>query len=132
MPKILLIEDEPKQLKLRAALLQARGYQVAIASSGAVAVKLILEDYFDLVVTDYLMPAMTGIDLARQIKLITPSTPIIMLTGWGKALDCEQVRRQGVDYLLAKPCEAQQLLKVIEQALAAARKQWFNCALNAA
>jgi CheY-like chemotaxis protein len=66
-----------------AAMLEDLGHSVLVVSSGALALNLVRsETAIDLVVTDYAMPSMTGVELARQIQQIRPSLPIILATGY--------------------------------------------------
>src|SRR5262249_40773264 len=104
MARILIIDDEKQQLMLRAAILQSQGYEVEVAMNGEEAITLCIKHQFDLVITDWLMPTMTGLDITRQIKSNYPTTSIIMLTGWGNLISEESAHTQGIDYLLSKPC----------------------------
>jgi two-component system, cell cycle sensor histidine kinase and response regulator CckA len=117
MARILLIDDEKLQLMLRSVLLEEFGYEVTALHNGSEAIAAFLQKPFDLVITDWLMPNMTGLDIARQIKLHDPSIPIIMLTGWGKLLDENDERRRDIDLLLPKPCEAETLLTMVRSFL---------------
>src|SRR5207249_3857711 len=103
MSRILVIDDEKMQLMLRAALLEAIGHEVVAFQNGVEAVAAFQQEPFDLVITDWLMPSMTGLDIACQLKRFNPSVPIIMLTGLDKFLDERDPRRQDIDLVLPKP-----------------------------
>ncbi|MEW6730501.1 MAG: response regulator [Acidobacteriota bacterium] len=121
MARILMIDDEKTQLMLRATILRAHGYEVETAYSGAEAITLFAQQPFELVITDYMMPAMTGFDLARQLKNTAPSISIIMLTGWETFLSEDDSRRRDVDHILSKPCDTKTLIGLIESLVKSAR-----------
>jgi CheY-like chemotaxis protein len=73
---------------------------------------------FDLVIADQTMPSMTGIDFARQIRLIRPDLPIILTTGYIGQLKIEQLRPMGIRELLPKPPTIRTLGQVVHRVLA--------------
>ena len=80
---ILLVDDEELVRCGTADMLQNIGYDVIEASSGAEALRLLqAEAKIDLLVTDYLMPGMSGVDLARQVQSIRPAVPVLLITGY--------------------------------------------------
>ena len=117
MARILVIDDEKLQLMLRATLLEGAGYEVVALQNGEEAVAAFLEKPFDLVITDWLMPAITGLDIARELKSLDPSLPIILLTGLNMLLEERDPRRQNLDLILPKPCDAEVLIKAVERTL---------------
>ncbi len=78
---ILCVDDEETPRTLRKLVLQKQGYEVVTASSGKEALAILATRYFDLVLTDQMMPGMMGTDLARQVKLATPSMPVVIISG---------------------------------------------------
>ncbi|HEY4382833.1 MAG TPA: response regulator [Acidobacteriaceae bacterium] len=78
---ILCVDDEDIPRTLRALVLKKHGYEVVTAGSGREALEKIGLRHFDLVLTDQLMPSMTGTELTRQIKLILPDVPIVIVSG---------------------------------------------------
>lgn len=84
MATILCIDDEPSALQTRKLLLESEGHRVIGAGSGQEGLRLLASDNFDLVILDYWMSGMNGIDVARQIKAMRPDVPIIMLSGFGE------------------------------------------------
>ena len=79
--KILCIDDEPLGLSLRKALLEHAGYCVYAAGSGDEALRLFATESIDLVITDELLPGVTGSRLAMLMKLSHPEIPIVILSG---------------------------------------------------
>jgi two-component system, OmpR family, response regulator len=79
--RILVTDDEPEVREALRMMLDFDGHIVAEAASGQEALSLFGPDRFDLVMTDYAMPGMRGDELARNIKRLAPSQPILMVTG---------------------------------------------------
>lgn len=78
---ILCVDDEPNALVLRKLVLQKAGYEVITASSGRQALELAESLSIDLLLSDQLMPGMTGTQLAREIKAIAPHARIVLISG---------------------------------------------------
>jgi CheY-like chemotaxis protein len=77
---ILCVDDEENQLTVRKLVLEGAGYRVLTASSGQEALNLLDFHRIDLVLSDHLMPGLTGTELARQIKARSPKLPVILLS----------------------------------------------------
>lgn len=84
---VLCIDDEQTALQLRQNLLQQAGYKVLGAKSGALGIKTFKSEPVDAVVLDYWMADMNGLQVAREIRKINPSVPIIILSAYGELLD---------------------------------------------
>jgi len=78
---ILCVDDEQIPRTLRGLVLQKKGYEVVPAGSGKEALQILTTRHFDLVLTDQLMPGMVGTELTRQIKLVRPDMPVIIISG---------------------------------------------------
>ncbi len=118
MPKkILIVDDEPAQLRLAEQVLSANGYSVIKASTGAEAIRLTYENQPDLVILDVMMPGLDGWQTCRAIRE-TSDVPVIMLTG--KRNSEEDIVRGlecGADEYLAKPVGNRELLARVRAAL---------------
>jgi phosphoserine phosphatase RsbU/P len=117
MARILIVDDEKQQLMLRASIMRAHGFDVITAQSGMEAIELCEQQQFDLVITDWLMPEMTGLDISRCLKTIQPKTRIILLTGWGSIANLKEINSNGIDCLLNKPCDVEKLIAQAEEIL---------------
>jgi class 3 adenylate cyclase/CheY-like chemotaxis protein len=117
--KILVVDDTPKNVKLLADLLAAKGYAVATAASGAEALATVEADKPDLVLLDVVMPEMSGYEVCRQIRArpATEMLPIVMVT----ALDPSEERAKGLDAgaddFLSKPINQAELLARVRSLL---------------
>ncbi len=102
---VLLVDDEPALCSALEGLLQRMNYTVTVRKSPAEAINTFRAhpDRFDLVVTDIEMPAMTGLDLAKELLKLRPALPVLLMTGWCDTETRESVRRLGIRDLLMKP-----------------------------
>ena len=78
---ILCVDDEENALLLRKLILERAGYEVMTAVSGKQAIEIVSSHPVDLVLSDHLMPGITGTELARDVKAIRPGLPVILLSG---------------------------------------------------
>jgi CheY-like chemotaxis protein len=99
--RILLIDDNRHGLLVRKCLLQERGHQVISCSSPEEALAAFEQTEFDLVVTDYRMPKMSGTELIRVIRQKKPNTPVVLISGMVKVLGLNE-ENTGADEVVAK------------------------------
>lgn len=112
--RILLVDDEEIVREGTAAMLEDMGHFVKQAASGAQALRQIRSDPFDIVVTDYLMPAMSGLELAREARRVRADIPVLMITGFADLAEdtASDVRR------LPKPFRTAEMARAIHDAMA--------------
>ncbi|MDQ3140074.1 MAG: response regulator, partial [Pseudomonadota bacterium] len=79
---VLLVDDEPLVRASTADMLSDLGYKVVEAESGKQAIVLFGEQRFDMLVTDHLMPGLSGTDLARQLRMQRPDLPVLVVSGY--------------------------------------------------
>ena len=115
--QVLLVDDDDSLLQLLAMRLEAAGYTVRTAHSGAEALSRIGEQAPAVVVTDLRMPGMDGIELFRRIHARWNQLPVIMLTAHGTIPDAVMATQSGVFSFLTKPVDKKDLLLAIEKAL---------------
>ena len=82
MTKILVVDDEPANLRLLGYVLSRNGYETAVAKDGLDALELLARSRFDLVISDVRMPRMDGVALARHLVSSQPITPIFLMTAY--------------------------------------------------
>jgi len=119
---ILLVDDDPIALRVVGALLRDQGHQVTIANDGAEGLALFAAGNFPVVVTDWVMPKLDGIELVGRIRNYTdrPYTYVIFLTAKVEHSDAVRALSEGADDLLAKPVQQADLvarLRVAERIL---------------
>ncbi len=78
---ILCVDDEAAGLAVRSLVLKSAGYEVVSAADGAAALKLFRSVQVDLVITDHLLPGLSGTQLAAEMKRLNPAIPILLLSG---------------------------------------------------
>lgn len=100
---LLVVDDEPLVAQLLTAFLRNDGHTVVTAADGEQGLKKFQSEDFDLVLTDRAMPVMNGNQLAAAIKETSPTTPVIMLTGFGDIMAVTDETPAGIDLVLGKP-----------------------------
>lgn len=118
-PKVLIADDEIHIIHVVAIKLRNNGYEVVAASNGAEAYELACREKPDIVVTDYQMPLMTGIELIEKLRggEHTKDIPVILLTARSFAISQEQKQSLKVADCLSKPFSPKELLKTIQDIL---------------
>jgi DNA-binding response OmpR family regulator len=121
--RILIIDDEEPILSNLCNFLNYKNYDVTPASDGLEGLKLFEKDPkgFDLIITDVVMPKLSGMSLISIIKKKYPHTPIIAITGWGEYPDALALESQA-DKVFSKPFELSELDNTINE-LISSKKQ---------
>jgi CheY-like chemotaxis protein len=112
--RVLVVDDATTVPEAVHVALAHLGHQVEIASDGAMALKMFQPGKYDLVITDYLMPNLDGVQLAHSLKRQAPALPILLLSGYTSSIVAEHPEPLPVDFVLAKPFS----MKELQQALA--------------
>lgn len=117
--KVLVADDELHIIHVVAIKLRNNGYEVIAASNGAEAYELACREKPDIVVTDYQMPLMTGIELIEKMREDerTKDIPVVLLTARSFAITQEMQETLGVSECLSKPFSPKELLKTIQDIL---------------
>ncbi len=116
MKEVLVVDDEQQMLVAIRETLNRKGFQVTTASSGSDAVGKLQRNFYQAVLTDVRMPGLDGMDLLRHVKRLSPTTPVILLTGHGTVSDAVCALKQGAYDYLMKPFSASQLTDVLNKA----------------
>jgi signal transduction histidine kinase/ActR/RegA family two-component response regulator len=115
--RILVIDDEDSVRKILYQMLKAKGYQVVVASSGEEGIERFKEEPFDLVFTDLGMPRMSGWEVGRALKGIDPKVPVALITGWGVELNKDKMKESGIDLVVSKPFNFDQVVRLVTEAM---------------
>jgi DNA-binding NtrC family response regulator len=111
---VLQVDDEDEVRAALAEMLIAQGHEVVQAGGGPDALRLLEEDgRIELVLTDLVMPAMSGWELAGAVKARRPALPVGVVTGWGDVPEAAPPARQSVDFVLPKPVTLEALAEAI-------------------
>lgn len=118
-PAIILVEDEPDILIILHRLMRdlTGGYDIITVSSGADALAQIALRKVPLVITDYNMPGMNGLQLAAAIKETSPDTYVVMITAYATPELERRAREQRIDYYLSKPFPLDRLEQIVRDVL---------------
>jgi len=117
--KVLVVDDEIHIVHVVAIKLRNNGFEVITAANGAEAFDLACEERPDIIVTDYQMPVMSGLELAEKIREneSTKNIPVILLTARSFAIEEEQQEYLRISQCLSKPFSPKELLRSIEDVL---------------
>ena len=114
--QVLVVDDEPRYLKLVGYNLEAAGYEVLTAASGEEALLLVAKKIPDLIILDIRLPGIDGYEVCTKIREFS-SVPIIMLTAKGEEQEKVQGLRLGADDYVTKPFGADELMARVETVL---------------
>lgn len=122
MPKkVLLIDDDPLVGGTVLTMLKRQGYQVEAVLSGSEALERVVEESYDLIISDIRMPGMNGIQAIEAIQTLHRQTGRIcgfmFITGFAEENSPENTIRIGVSDILMKPLDAQEFLQTVEKNL---------------
>jgi len=119
---VLVADDESHILNVVSLKLRNAGYHVVTARDGAEALELAQMETPSLLITDYHMPQLSGLELCQRLRQnpATAAIPAILLTARGYDLDPAETQRSGILALIAKPFSPRQLLTIVNEVLARA------------
>ncbi|MBA7680367.1 Polar-differentiation response regulator DivK [subsurface metagenome] len=117
--KVLLVEDNPQNMKLLEMLLRAKDYILLKAYDGEEALAMAIREQPDLIVMDMQLPKMSGLEVTKQLRQtpVFSHTPIIALTAYAMRGDKEQFMEAGCNAYLSKPINTRELPVIIDQML---------------
>ena len=115
--RILVVDDEEGVRELLSDLLELAGFDVRTAADGPEALRLFTEEPADLVLTDLGMEPWSGWDVASRVRAERPETAIILITGWAGEVPPEVAAEKGIDQLLTKPFDIEEVLATVSEVL---------------
>ena len=117
--KVLVVDDEIHIVQVVAIKLRNNGFAVVTAENGQDAFDLACNETPDVIVTDFQMPGMTGVELIENLRNrpATANVPVIMLTARGFAIDDEQKQNLKISVCLSKPFSPREVLQCVEDVL---------------
>ena len=114
---ILFVDDEEVIRKSLARELRFEHFSVTTAAGGGVAISSLQDKQYDVVITDLMMPDIDGLDVLKAVKKLSPTTSVIILTGYGDMRSAIDALRLGADDFTIKPCEVEELVFRIRRCL---------------
>jgi len=117
--RILLVDDEIELVESGIRVLRWMGYQVQGTADPIKALEMIRDQphQFDLIISDFSMPHMNGIQLAEEIKRINPGIPIILLSGYNSDVPKKQIKSTVINGFITKPISKNELARAIRKVL---------------
>ncbi len=125
MPKILIIDDDEIQRLMLSAVLESQGYMVQLADNGIEGMRILLADTPDLVLLDYEMPEIDGIELLTKMRKShsAEDLPVIMLTGHNEVDVVNSCLMSGANDFLVKPVKVESLHNCLQHFFPQHKKQ---------
>ena len=117
MVKILIAEDDRELRCLFSRVLSKQGYTVIEVGNGKEALELLSSDYFDLIISDIMMPVMDGYELVRRLREQNITTPVLMITAKDAFDDMRRGFTTGVDDYMVKPINVNEMLLRVQALL---------------
>ena len=129
---ILVIEDEPKMRRLLELQLAEEGFHARTASDAETGLQLLNKDSCDLVVTDFKLPGMSGLEFLQAVKRIDANLPVVIMTAYGTIESAVEAMKAGASDYVLKPFSLAELVLVIRKELAARQLREENRSLREA
>jgi CheY-like chemotaxis protein len=117
---VLVVDDDEVIRTGLERLLSRQGYAISTATTAEEGLAQLEQQHYDLVLTDFQMPGMDGLELLGRIKQASPDTPVIMITGHAETDTVIQALRRGVSDFVTKPYEPPELLNIVKREVAKA------------
>jgi signal transduction histidine kinase len=115
--RVLVIDDEQPVRELVSDILRTAGHVPLVAPDGPSGLALLeRSEAPDVALLDLGLPGMSGWEVAARLRATRPRLPIALITGWGDRLDPAELQRSGISEVIAKPFQAEQILRIVEQA----------------
>jgi DNA-binding NtrC family response regulator len=115
--RILLIDDDKSLCTLLTMNLNDAGYKVTSSTDGKESLDLIEKEIFNIIITDLRIDTVTGFDILKKVKTLSPSTEVIMVTGHGSVEDAVNAMKKGAFNYITKPVDLDELNLLIQKAL---------------
>ena len=118
---ILVVDDDELVSEYLGALLEAESYNVVVLNEPREALNYFKEhpDDFDLIITDQVMPGLTGVEISQKILELRPSIPILLITGYSEKITAENAKSFGLSGFFSKPINEDLFLNQISQLVSA-------------
>jgi nitrogen regulation protein NR(I) len=120
--RLLLVEDDPAAGSALEKVLRAEGYAVTLVTRGDDAMSRVEHADFDVVLTDFRLPGINGLEVISRLRRSRPQLPVILMTAHGNTATAIEATKLGACDYLTKPFEVEELLGLVETAVAGSRR----------
>ena len=116
-PKIMVVDDEPGMRLTLEGIIEDEGFDVVGAEDGYRAIDLAKKSVFDLIFMDIKMPGINGVDAYKEIKRVSPTSVVVMMTGFSIEALIKEALEEGAYAVIYKPFEAGQIIDIVNEVL---------------
>lgn len=121
MAKILIVDDDPQICETLAEILSDEGFEVEYVLSGEEALQRIDSRYYDVVITDLLLPKIDGMEILTHVKRVKPKMQVIMITAFATIENAVEAMKRGANDYIAKPFKINEIQSAIKRVLEEAK-----------
>jgi nitrogen regulation protein NR(I) len=130
MLKVLVIDDDETVRDVLRSLFEQKGYETLLAENGEAGIDQLRSEKFDIILTDLIMPGISGMDVLREVIASKVAIPVIVMTAFGTVQTAVEAMRSGAFDYITKPFNLDELMVVLEKALSMSRLQKENVMLK--
>jgi nitrogen regulation protein NR(I) len=130
MERVLVIEDDETVRDVLRSFLMSKGFDAIIAQNGETGIEMVRSEKFDLILTDLVMPGVTGMDVLNEVAEAKISVPVIVMTAFGTVQTAVEAMRRGAFDYITKPFNLDELMIVLEKALSLSQLRKENVMLK--
>lgn len=130
MHRVLIIDDDATVRDVLHSFLKSNGFDVVLAHDGQAGLEIIREEKFDIVLTDLVMPGISGMDVLRGIIALKTNTPVIVITAFGTVETAVEAMKMGAFDYITKPFVLDELMILLNRAVGVSKLQKENAMLK--
>src|SRR5262245_20247178 len=116
-PTLLVVDDEPSNLESLERIFAREGLAVVTAPDGREGLEILRKRRIDVLLTDLMMPGISGVDLLKAVRQISPETEVVLMTAYGSVENAVEAMREGAYDFITKPLKRAQVVRVVGKAI---------------